>query len=181
MVSSSRVGSPSSTPQDQDKGAERESENRTEANLSLSASVVPEESVESTTEKVQDQCLQLSDSQDGTQDTSAGLPERPQSSPLNDNDINGSLCDYSEEEMVDTVENPSSAPLESFITSLSTQQPLQPVVQSLVSEIDEEGNIIASEADSSAPILVSPVKTRRGGGQEVSGRHQEGSEGCSSA
>ena len=62
MVSSSRFGSPASTPQDQDKEAERGSGNRTDINHSLSASGVPEEPAESTTEKVQGQCMQLFES-----------------------------------------------------------------------------------------------------------------------
>ena len=63
MVSSSRFGSPASTPQDQDKEADCEAENRTDINHSLPASYVPEESADSTTEQVQGQCMQLSETQ----------------------------------------------------------------------------------------------------------------------
>ena len=123
MVSSSRAGSTTSTPQDRDKEAERGSGNRTDINLSLSASHVSEESSETTTEKLMGQCLQLPETQDETQDTSVGPFERPEASLLNDNGIYGAICDFSDEEAVGTVR-------EATVSATGNQQLPQSVAQS---------------------------------------------------
>ena len=106
--------------------AERGAGNRTDINHSLSASSVPEESTEMITERVAGQCLQQFEPQEGDHNTTAGPPERPEASPLNDRDIDGALCDYSDEEEVGTVAGTSSAPLAARVSAISSQQSADP-------------------------------------------------------
>ena len=173
MVSSSRLGSPASTPQDQDKEADCETENRTDINHSLPASYVPEESADSTTEQVQGQCMQLSEAQDELQDTTAGILDRPEASPLNDRDIDGALCDYSDEEEVGTIEGSSSAQPAARVSDLSNQQPAAPAASEReIAEIDEEGNITSNghiRETAALKAASSPVKTRNKGRASVKG------------